>query len=76
MNNTVKLSMDMVLFELFEVVPEAQELLMNYGLKRLIDEDVLDVLGDKLTVNGLFRISKVSEEDKYHIWNKIVSLVS
>ncbi len=76
MNNATKLSMDIVLFELFEIVPESQELLMNYGLKRLIDEDVLDVLGDKLTINGLFRISKISEDDKYHIWNKIISLAS
>jgi hypothetical protein len=49
---------------------------MDYGLKKLIEEDVLDVLGDKLSVNGLFRISRVPEEEKYEVWNKIVSLAS
>lgn len=74
--NTLRVSMDMVLFDLFEIVPESRELLMDYGLSRLIKEDVLDVLGDKLTVNGLFKISKVPEEERYHVWNKIISLVS
>ncbi|MGC8676739.1 MAG: hypothetical protein ACP5UF_00735 [Hydrogenobaculum sp.] len=74
--NNVRLSMDMVLMELFEVVPESRNFLMDYGLKKLIEEDVLDVLGDKLSVNGLFRISRVPEEEKYEVWNKIVSLAS
>ncbi len=72
----VRLSMDMVLSELFEIVPESRNLLMDYGLKRLVEEDVLDVLSDKLSVNGLFRISRVLEEEKYDVWNKIVSLAS
>ncbi len=71
-----KLSMDMVLVELFEISPESRSLLMDYGLKKLIEEDVLDVLGDKLSVNGLFRISRLPEEEKYEVWNKIVSLTS
>ena len=74
--NNVRLSMDMFLMELFEVVPESRNLLMDYGLKKLIEEDVLDVLGDKLSVHGLFRISRVPEEEKYEVWNKIVSLAS
>jgi hypothetical protein len=74
--NAVRISMDMTLVELFSVVPESRNLLMNYGLNKLIEEDVLDVLGDKLSVHGLFKISCVPEEEKYEVWNKIVSLTS
>lgn len=71
MNSSIKLTTDMTLKEITEIAPEVKHLLMDYGLKKLVDEDIYDILYDKLTIRGFFRAMKLCEEDQDLLWEKI-----
>ncbi len=60
---TVKITEDILLKELFELFPEARDLLIPHGYSRIIELDVEEVVVDKLSLKGFFRLAGVGEEE-------------
>jgi hypothetical protein len=70
-----RITLDINLKELLEDYPEVREILRDYGLGRLEEEDLLDVVADKLTLKGFFRLMELDEEDQGKLWIKIQNLI-
>ncbi len=70
----VKISEDILLKELFELFPESRNLLMSYGYGRLIELGIEDVVIDKLSLKGFFRLMNVKEEEAGKVLRDIQSL--
>ena len=70
-----RITLDINLKELLEGYPEVKEILRDYGLGRLEEEDLLDIVADKLTLKGFFRLMEVDEEDQGKLWMKIQNLI-
>lgn len=69
-----RITFDTKLVELFEVLPSSREVLMKYGYKKLLEEDIEDVLIDKLTLRGFCRLMDLDEEDQEKLWQEIQNL--
>jgi hypothetical protein len=69
-----RITLDINLKELLESYPEVREILRDYGLGRL-EEGLLDVVADKLTLKGFFRLMELDEEDQGKLWIKIQNLI-
>jgi hypothetical protein len=70
-----RITLDINLKELLEDYPQVREILRDYGLSRLEEEDLLDVVADKLTLKGFFRLMELDEEDQGKLWIKIQNLI-
>ncbi len=65
-----RLTMDIVLKELLENA-RVRELLEGYGLNDLEEKDILDIVEDKLTLKGFFRLMDIDDETQGILWKKI-----
>ncbi len=65
--------MDTLLKEVLEN-PKIVELLEKYGLSRLEEEDILDIVEDKLTLKGFFRLMDLDEDVQGELWKRIQDL--
>jgi len=72
--SAIKLSEDTPLKELFELVPETRNLLHKYGYSRILELDVEDIVIDKLSIRGLFRLCGIGEEELVSVLREIQSL--
>jgi hypothetical protein len=70
-----RITLDINLKELLERYPETKEILWDYGLCKLEEEDLLDIVADKLTLKGFFRLMELDEEDQGKLWMKIQNLI-
>ena len=70
----VKISEDILLKELFEIFPESKEILKNYGYGKLIELCIEDVVIDKLSLKGFFRLMGLGEEEAGKVVREIHSL--
>ncbi len=70
----VKISEDILLKELFEIFPESKEILKNYGYGKLIELGIEDVVIDKLSLKGFFRLMGLGEEEAGKVVREIHSL--
>jgi hypothetical protein len=70
-----RLTLDINLKELLENYPQVKEILRDYGLGKLEEEDLLDIVADKLTLKGFFRLMELDEEDQGKLWIKIQNLI-
>ncbi|MDT7911305.1 MAG: DUF1858 domain-containing protein [Thermocrinis sp.] len=70
-----RITLDINLRELLERYPETKEILWDYGLGKLEEEDLLDIVADKLTLKGFFRLMELDEEDQGKLWMKIQNLI-
>jgi hypothetical protein len=70
-----RITLDINLKELLERYPKTKEILWDYGLGKLEEEDLLDVVADKLTLKGFFRLMELDEEDQGKLWMKIQNLI-
>jgi hypothetical protein len=70
-----RITLDINLKELLEDYSQIREILWDYGLGRLEEEDLLDVVADKLTLKGFFRLMELDEEDQGRLWMKIQNLI-
>jgi hypothetical protein len=70
-----RITLDINLKELLERYPETKEILWDYGLGKLEEEDLLDVVADKLTLKGFFRLMELDEEDQGKLWMEIQNLI-
>ncbi len=70
----VKISEDILLKELFEIFPESKEILKNYGYGKIIELGIEDVVIDKLSLKGFFRLMGLGEEEAGKVVREIHSL--
>ncbi len=70
-----RISLDINLKELLEAYPGIKELLRDYGLGKLEEEDILDVIVDKLTLRGFFRLVELDEGGQEKLWMEIQNLI-
>ncbi|AHE96279.1 hypothetical protein THERU_05965 [Thermocrinis ruber] len=70
-----RITLDINLKELLEKYPETKEILWDYGLGKLEEEDLLDIVADKLTLKGFFRLMELDEEDQGKLWMEIQNLI-
>lgn len=69
-----RITFDTKLAELFEILPSAKKVLMEYGYGKLLEEDIEDVVIDKLTLKGFCRLMDLDEEDQENLWQEIQNL--
>ncbi|HID65438.1 MAG TPA: hypothetical protein EYP32_00460 [Aquificaceae bacterium] len=70
----MKLTEDTPLTSLFEFIPESKELLMEYGLKKIIDDGVYDIIVPRLTLKGFMNLMNLSEKKREELWSKLEEL--
>ena len=70
----MKLTEDTPLTSLFEFIPESKELLMEYGLKKIIDDGVYDIIVPRLTLKGFMNLMNLPEEKREVLWSKLEEL--
>ncbi|GBC89093.1 hypothetical protein HRbin13_01228 [bacterium HR13] len=69
-----RITFDTNLKQLLEEFPKIRELLYEYGLRKLEEEDIMDVVLDKLTLKGFFRMMDLDDEAQGILWEKIQHL--
>ncbi|GAB6066112.1 hypothetical protein JCM9492_12040 [Aquifex pyrophilus] len=74
MATIVKLTEDIKLTTLFEFLPESKELLMNYGLKKIEEDGVYDIVVPRLTLKGFMNLMELSEKEREELWSKLEEL--
>ena len=67
----MKLTEDILLKDLFEVLPQAKDILSKYGYDRLVEDKTDQLLDHRLTLRGFMNLMNLSEDKKEELWNKI-----
>ncbi len=70
----LKISEDILLEDLFKILPEAREVLLQCGYGKIQDLDIEDVVADKLSLRGFLKLMDVSEEGTVKIIKQIQEL--
>ncbi len=70
-----KLTHNTPLQEILDKYEESFEILYPYGLNRLIEEDILEIVAPRLTLEGFFRLFNLDDKARDHIWKEINKLV-
>ncbi len=65
-----RITMDVFLKDLLEN-PKIRELLEEYGVSELEEKDILDIVEDKLTLKGFFRLMDMDDETQGILWKRI-----
>ncbi len=69
-----RITLDTNLMELLRNLPQARDVLMKYGYSVLIEEDIEDVVVDKLTLKGFCRLMDLDDEAQGNLWQEIQDL--
>ncbi|MCS7170749.1 MAG: DUF1858 domain-containing protein [Aquificaceae bacterium] len=69
-----RITFETKLSELFQILPQAKEVLMRYGYAILEEEDIEDVVVDKLTLRGFCRLMDLDDESQGNLWQEIQDL--
>ena len=69
-----RITLDVNLKTLIESYPVIKELLWHYGLRQLEEEDIGDIVIDKLTLKGFFRLMDLDDETQGELWEKIQNI--
>ncbi|MCS7171013.1 MAG: DUF1858 domain-containing protein [Aquificaceae bacterium] len=69
-----RITFDTKLLELIQNIPQAREKLMKYGYRVLEEEDIEDVVVDKLTIKGFCRLMDLDDEAQGNLWQDIQDL--
>ncbi len=67
----IKLTEDILLKDLFEVLPQAKEILFQYGYGKFIGDRTDKLLNNRLTLKGFMNLMNLSEEKREELWNRI-----
>ncbi len=70
-----KLTHGTLLQEILDKYEESFELLYPYGLNKLIEEDILEIVAPRLTIEGFFRLFNLNEEERNYLWKELNKLV-
>ncbi len=69
-----RLTLDVNLKELLENEPRVRDILYTYGINKLEELDVEDIVLDKLTLRGFFRLMDLDDETQGFLWEKMQHL--
>lgn len=69
-----RLTFDIRLSELIQILPSAKEVLMRYGYSKFVEEDIEDVVVDKLTLKGFCKLMDLDDEAQGNLWQEIQDL--
>ncbi len=67
----MKLTEDIILKDLFELLPQTKEILAQYGYEKLIKDETDKLLDHRLTLKGFMNLMDLSEDKREELWNKI-----
>jgi len=67
----MKLTEDILLKELFEVLPQAKEILSHYGYSKILEDETDLLLEQRLTLKGFMNLMDLSEKEREELWNRI-----
>jgi hypothetical protein len=70
----LKITEDILLEELFRILPESREVLVRAGYEKIRELDIEDVVADKLTLRGFIRLMDIPEEKAGKIIREIQEL--
>ena len=70
-----KLTHNTLLQELLEKYEETFDILFPYGLNKLIEDDILEIVVHRLTLEGFFRLFNLSDEERDKVWKEINKVV-
>jgi hypothetical protein len=70
-----KLTHNTLLKEILDKYEEAYEVLYPYGLNRLIEDDILEIVAPRLTLEGFFRLFDLDDKARDFVWKEINKLV-
>ena len=70
-----KLTHNTLLQELLDKYEETFNILYPYGLNKLIENDILEIVAPRLTLEGFFRLFDISDKDRDKIWKEINKVV-
>jgi hypothetical protein len=70
-----KLTHNTYLKELLDKYSETFEVLYPYGLNKLIEYDILEIVAPRLTIEGFFRLFNISEKEREKVWKEINKIV-
>ncbi|HIO41479.1 MAG TPA: DUF1858 domain-containing protein [Aquifex sp.] len=70
-----KLTHNTLLQELLEKYEETFDILFPYGLNKLIEDDILEIVAPRLTLEGFFRLFNLSDEERDKVWKEINKVV-
>jgi len=70
-----KLTHNTLLQELLEKYEETFNILYPYGLNKLIEDDILEIVAPRLTLEGFFRLFNLSDAERDKIWKEINKVV-
>jgi len=71
MRSSVKLTEDILLKDLFELLPEAKEILSKYGYAKLVEDGTDKLLDHRLTLKGFMNLLNLPEDSREKLWNEI-----
>ncbi len=71
-----RLTPDITLSTLFEEIPDTKEILKEYGISKLEELDILDIVANKLTLRGFFKLMNIDELTQGKIWQEIQNMYS
>ncbi len=69
-----RVTLDTNLMELLKNFPQVRDILLNYGYRIIEEEDIEDVVADKLTLKGLCRLMDLDDEAQGNLWQEIQDL--
>ena len=67
----MKLTEDILLKDLFELVPNSKDILLQYGYDRIVQDKTDVLLENRLTLKGFMNLINLSEKEREELWNKI-----
>ena len=70
-----KLTHNTLLQELLEKYEETFDILFPYGLNKLIEDDILEIVAPRLTLEGFFRLFNLPDEERDKVWKEINKVV-
>lgn len=71
MRSAVKLTEDILLKDLFELLPKAKEILSKYGYDKLVEDGTDKLLEHRLTLKGFMNLLNLPEDSREKLWNEI-----
>jgi len=71
---TVKLTEDLTLAGIFELLPESKEVLRRFGYGRIEEDGVEELLKERLTLRGFMNLFALSEKEREELFKSLQDL--
>lgn len=67
----MRFSEDIPLTTLLETAPECEEILMKYGLKKIKEDGVYEIVVPRLTLRGFITLMNLKEKERDELVSKL-----